>query len=156
MKEGRAILIAATYVENALDCAATGECLKGRVAIEDYMGPESPKSAARRSPLRPAWVRFNKVVTSSMNGAGRRSALVTHRYLTVWQRQPRATGRSSEICPFPMTLCDDLKGIIVLGWFAEGDARRLYERPTIRSTADKRYLVRQDVAADVGRCQPQP
>jgi hypothetical protein len=37
MKEGRAILIAATYAENALDCAATGECLKGRVPIEDYM-----------------------------------------------------------------------------------------------------------------------
>jgi hypothetical protein len=37
MKQGRAGLIAATYAENALDCAATGECVKGRAAIEDYM-----------------------------------------------------------------------------------------------------------------------
>src|SRR5580692_8196450 len=37
MKEGRAATIAATYADNALDCAATGECVKGRAAIEDYM-----------------------------------------------------------------------------------------------------------------------
>ncbi len=35
MKEGRAALIAATYVENAVDCPAAGECVKGHAAIED-------------------------------------------------------------------------------------------------------------------------
>ena len=37
MKEGMAELIAATYSENAVDCAATGECVKGRAAIGDFM-----------------------------------------------------------------------------------------------------------------------
>jgi len=37
MKDGRAALIVATYAEHALDCAATGECVKGRAAIEEYM-----------------------------------------------------------------------------------------------------------------------
>lgn len=35
MKEGSAAPIAATYAENALDCAATGECVNDRAAIED-------------------------------------------------------------------------------------------------------------------------
>ena len=37
MKEGKAAPIAATYADSAVDCAANGECLKGRAAIEDYM-----------------------------------------------------------------------------------------------------------------------
>ena len=37
MKEGRVELIAATYGENAVDCTPTGECVKGRAAIEDFM-----------------------------------------------------------------------------------------------------------------------
>jgi len=34
---------------------------------------------------------------------------VAHRYLTVWQWQSEGAGRSSEICPFQMTLRDNLK-----------------------------------------------
>jgi ketosteroid isomerase-like protein len=34
MKKGDAKRIAATYAEDAVDCSLTGECLKGRAAIE--------------------------------------------------------------------------------------------------------------------------
>ncbi len=37
MKDGRSAPIAATYAENAVDCTAAGECVKGRAAIEDYL-----------------------------------------------------------------------------------------------------------------------
>jgi hypothetical protein len=41
-----------------------------------------------------------------------------------------------------MTPCDDLNGIIVLGWFAEGDAGALYERPTIRPQGGHKDIYR--------------
>ena len=37
VKRGEAAPIAATYADNALDCGPTGECVKGRVAIEQHI-----------------------------------------------------------------------------------------------------------------------
>src|SRR5271170_5707216 len=37
VKSGEAAPIAATYADNAVDCGATGECVRGRVAIEQQI-----------------------------------------------------------------------------------------------------------------------
>lgn len=105
MQEGKAAPIAATYAESAVDCSASGECVKGRAAIEDYM----------RSRI----ARLGRAISASANSLGSvqqgdfvyewgRSAVsfangqkVSHRYLTVWQRQPGGAWKIFRNMPIP-------------------------------------------------------
>jgi ketosteroid isomerase-like protein len=105
MKDGRAALIAATYAENAVDCAATGECVKGRAAIEDYI-------RARIAKLGRATFASATSLGSVQQGDfvyewGRSEVIfgnrgkVAHRYLTVWQRQPGGLWKIFRNMPIP-------------------------------------------------------
>ncbi|HEV8043113.1 MAG TPA: nuclear transport factor 2 family protein [Bryobacteraceae bacterium] len=105
MQEGRAAPIAATYAENALDCAATGECMQGRAAIEDYMRARIAKlgraisasatslGSVQQGDFIYEWGRSE---ISFANGQK-----VAHRYLTVWQRQPGGVWKIFRNMPIP-------------------------------------------------------
>jgi ketosteroid isomerase-like protein len=91
MKSGDAAPIAATYADDALDCDPTGECVRGRAAIEE-----------RTRALLARWGRAKSASVSS-KGAVQEGGFVyewgsaeasfangkkiADRYLTVWQRQ---------------------------------------------------------------------
>jgi ketosteroid isomerase-like protein len=92
MKEARAAIIAATYADNSVDCPATGECIKGRSAIEQHLKERSAK--------------LGRAVSASVTSMGsvQQGAFVYEwghaeatfgdgqklggRYLTAWQKQP--------------------------------------------------------------------
>ncbi len=105
MKDGSAAPIAATYAENAVDCAATGECVKGRAAIEDYMKTRIAKlgraisasatslGSVQQGDFVYEWGRSE---VSFANGQK-----VAHRYLTVWQRQPGGVWKIFRNMPIP-------------------------------------------------------
>lgn len=92
MKEARAAIIAATYADNAVDCSATGDCIKGRAAIEQHLKERCAK--------------LGKAVSASVTSSGsvqhggfvyewgRAEATFSDgkklggNYLTAWQQQP--------------------------------------------------------------------
>ncbi len=91
VKAGEAAPIAATYADNALDCGPTGECIRGRAAIEEHI----KGMFARRGRAQEAKVssvgsvqqgdfvyEWGQAEASFANG----NSLVD-RYLTVWQRE---------------------------------------------------------------------
>ncbi len=87
MKEVRAAPIAATYTESAVDCAATGECVKGRAAIEDHIKARiakldraTPASAIRRGSDQQGDFVYEWGRTEVAFANGQK---VAHRYLTV-------------------------------------------------------------------------
>lgn len=105
MKEGRAAPIAATYTEGAVDCAATGECVKGRAAIEEYMRARIAKlgraTAASATSLGSVQqgdfvYEWGRSEVTFANGQK-----VAHRYLTVWQRQPAGGWKIFRNMPIP-------------------------------------------------------
>jgi ketosteroid isomerase-like protein len=105
MKDGRAAPIAATYAENAVDCAPTGECVKGRAAIEDYMRTRIAKLgraiAASATSLGSVQqgdfvYEWGRSEVSFANGQK-----VAHRYLTVWQLQPGGVWKIFRNMPIP-------------------------------------------------------
>jgi ketosteroid isomerase-like protein len=105
MKDGRAAPIAATYAENAVDCAATGECVKGRAAIEDYMririanlGRAISASATSLGSVQQGdfVYEWGRSEVSFANGQK-----VAHRYLTVWQWQPGGVWKIFRNMPIP-------------------------------------------------------
>ncbi|SPE41976.1 conserved exported hypothetical protein [Candidatus Sulfopaludibacter sp. SbA3] len=105
MKEGRAGPIAATYAENAVDCAASGECLKGRAAIEDYLRARIAKAGRATSAGATSLgsvqqgdfvYEWGRSEVSFANGPK-----VSHRYLTVWQRQPGGVWKIFRNMPIP-------------------------------------------------------
>ena len=105
MKDGRASVIAATYAENALDCAATGECVKGRVAIEDYvrariakLGRATFAAATSLGSVQQGDFVYEWGRAEVSFGDGQK---VAHRYLTVWQRQPGGVWRIFRNMPIP-------------------------------------------------------
>ncbi len=105
MKEGRAALISATYADNALDCPATGECLKGRAAIEDYMRARIAKlghatfaSATSLGSVQQGDFVYEWGRSEVSFGDGQK---VAHRYLTVWQRQPGGVWKIFRNMPIP-------------------------------------------------------
>ena len=105
MKEGKAAPIAATYADSAVDCAANGECLKGRAAIEDYMKSRIAKlgraisasatslGSVQQGDFVYEWGRSE---VSFANGQK-----VVHRYLTVWQLQPGGDWKIFRNMPIP-------------------------------------------------------
>src|SRR5262249_32931134 len=95
MMQGAAAPIAATYSEEGLDCSPTGECIRGRAAIEQHIEEQIERLGRAQS----ASV---KSVGSVQQGDfvyewGRAEASfangkkVVDRYLTVWQRQRDAS-----------------------------------------------------------------
>lgn len=105
MKEGSAAKIAATYAENAIDCTATGECYKGRAAIEKYMKARIAKAgrAVAASAATAGSVQQGDLVyewgSSEVTFANGQK--VAHRYLTVWQRQPGGGWKIFRNMPMP-------------------------------------------------------
>jgi len=105
MKDGRAAPIAATYAENALDCAATGECVKGRAAIEDYLTARIAKlgratfaAATSLGSVQQGDFVYEWGRSEVSFGDGQK---VAHRYLTVWQRQPGGVWKIFRNMPIP-------------------------------------------------------
>lgn len=105
MKVGKSALIAATYAENALDCTATGECMKGRAAIEDYMKARIAKlgratfaAATSLGSVQQGDFVYEWGRSEVGFGDGQK---VAHRYLTVWQRQPGGVWKIFRNMPIP-------------------------------------------------------
>ena len=91
MKSGAVEGIAATYAEDAVDCGATGECLKGRAAIEEHMKARSAKlgcavsaavSSAGSVQQGDSVYEWGRAEAAFPNGQ-----TVSGRYLTVWQKR---------------------------------------------------------------------
>jgi ketosteroid isomerase-like protein len=91
VKRGEAAPIAATYADNALDCGPTGECVRGRVAIEQQI----KGLIAKRGRAKAAQVfsvgsvqqgdfvyEWGRAEASFANGNN-----LVERYLTVWHRE---------------------------------------------------------------------
>lgn len=105
MKDGSAAPIAATYAENALDCAATGECVKGRAAIENYLATQIAKlgratfaAATSLGSVQQGDFVYEWGRAEVSFGDGQK---VGHRYLTVWQRQPGGVWKIFRNMPIP-------------------------------------------------------
>ena len=91
MKSGDASKIAATYAADALDCGATGECLKGRAAIEAAMKARIAKMgrAASASVMSLGSVQRGNFVYEwgSATAAFANGKKIEGPYLTVWAKQ---------------------------------------------------------------------
>ena len=92
MKQGKVGPIAATYTQDAVDCSPTGDCIRGRVAIEQHMKDEMAKlgRADSASVTSAGSVQQGRFVyewgqaEASFPG-GRR---IVDRYLTAWREEP--------------------------------------------------------------------
>lgn len=91
MKSGDAAKIAATYAADALDCGATGECLKGRAAIESATKARAAKMgrAESASVMSLGSVQRGNFVYEwgSATAAFAGGKKIEGSYLTVWQKQ---------------------------------------------------------------------
>jgi ketosteroid isomerase-like protein len=91
VKAGEAAPIAATYADDALDCGPTGECVRGRVAIEQHikdlfakrghaMGAQvSSMGSVQQGDFVYEWGRAEASFAKGNN--------LVERYLTVWHRE---------------------------------------------------------------------
>jgi uncharacterized protein (TIGR02246 family) len=95
IKAGDMKRIAATYTEDAVDCASTGECIRGRSQIEQHMTAQLASSG----PARSAAVKtlgsteqgsfiYEWGEAAATFGDGKR---LVERYLTAWRAQPDGT-----------------------------------------------------------------
>lgn len=91
MKSGDAAKIAMTYAADALDCGATGECVKGRAAIERAMQQRVAKigRADSASVMSLGSVQRGNFVYEwgSATAAFANGKKIEGSYLTVWQKQ---------------------------------------------------------------------
>jgi ketosteroid isomerase-like protein len=92
MKEGRAAIIAATYADNSVDCPATGECIKGRLAIEQHFKERSAKmgravaaSVTSMGSVQQGGFIYEWGRAEATFGDGQK---LGGQYLTAWQKQP--------------------------------------------------------------------
>ena len=105
MKAGDAKAIALTYAPDAVDCAATGECARGRAAIEEHLQARFAKlgKALAASAATVGSVQQGDFVyewgRSEVSFAG--SQKTSHRYLTVWQRQTNGEWKIFRNMPIP-------------------------------------------------------
>ncbi len=92
MKQGRAAPIAATYAEDGLDCGPTGDCTRGRTAIEQHVKDQFGKLGRAQSASVTSIgsvqqgnfvYEWGQATASFANWKK-----VVDRYLTAWQRQP--------------------------------------------------------------------
>lgn len=91
MKSGDAAKIAMTYAADALDCGATGECVKGRAAIERAMQQRVAKigRADSASVMSLGSVQRGNFVYEwgSATAGFANGKKIEGSYLTVWQKQ---------------------------------------------------------------------
>ena len=91
MKNGNAKQIAATYAEDAVDCDPTGECMKGRAAIERQLESRSQKlgHAVSASVTSKGSVQQGDFVYEwgQAEASFPNAAPVSGRYLTIWRKQ---------------------------------------------------------------------
>jgi uncharacterized protein (TIGR02246 family) len=91
MKSGDVAKIAATYASDALDCGATGECLKGRAAIESAMKARVAKMgrATAASVMSLGSVQRGNFVYEwgSATATFADGKKIEGPYLTVWEKQ---------------------------------------------------------------------
>jgi ketosteroid isomerase-like protein len=92
MKEARAAIIAATYADDAVDCPATGECINGRMAIEQHLKERSAKlgravaaSVTSVGSVQQGGFIYEWGHAEATFGDGQK---LGGNYLTVWQKQP--------------------------------------------------------------------
>lgn len=90
MKQGNPKLVAATYSEDAVDCSAAGDCVRGRAAIERQiadrigkLGRASSASVTSEGSVQNGsfvyeWGRAEAVYPNGSRVAGR--------YLTIWRK----------------------------------------------------------------------
>jgi ketosteroid isomerase-like protein len=92
MKRADARLIASSYAEDAVDCSPTGECIKGRAAIErqfqdrvEKLGRAQSASVTSKGSVQQAdfIYEWGEAEASFPNGAK-----VAGSYLTVWRPKP--------------------------------------------------------------------
>jgi ketosteroid isomerase-like protein len=95
IKAGDVKRIAATYTEDAVDCGPTGECIRGRLLIEQQMTTQlATRGRARSAAVKSAgsteqgnfvyeWGRAEATFSGGKT--------LVERYLTAWQRQPDGT-----------------------------------------------------------------
>jgi uncharacterized protein (TIGR02246 family) len=91
MKSGNGAAIAKIYAEDALDCGPTGECSKGRAAIEKYLkgrvamaGRAQSASVTSIGTVQQGDFVYEWGHSEASLANGKK---VGGRYLTVWQRQ---------------------------------------------------------------------
>lgn len=105
MKSGDAKAIAATYAADAVDCAAGGECVRGRPAIEAHFKARFVKlgHALEASATSSGSVQQGDFVyewgRADVSFPG--SPKTSHRYLTVWQRQATGEWKIFRNMPIP-------------------------------------------------------
>ena len=91
MKSGNVAKVAATYALDAVDCGATGECVKGRAAIERAMQQRVAKMgrAESASVMSLGSVQREEFVYEwgSATAAFANGKKIEGPYLTVWQKQ---------------------------------------------------------------------
>jgi ketosteroid isomerase-like protein len=87
--------IIATYTEDAVDCAPTGECLRGRVQIERQMTTQLASLGRARSAAVKTWgsteqgsfvYEWGQAEATFVSGKK-----LVEKYLTAWQKQPDGT-----------------------------------------------------------------
>ncbi|HUB78873.1 MAG TPA: DUF4440 domain-containing protein [Bryobacteraceae bacterium] len=105
MKSGDAAAIAATYAGDAVDCSATGECTRGRAAIEEIL---KARTAARGKASTASAISLGSVQQGDFVYEWGRAEVsfakgpkISHRYLTVWQRQSTGDWKIFRNLPIP-------------------------------------------------------
>ncbi|HEX3985590.1 MAG TPA: DUF4440 domain-containing protein [Acidobacteriaceae bacterium] len=95
MKAGNVAPIIATYSEDAVDCGATGNCIQGRLPIEEHMKTQMARTGPALSASVRSWgsTQHGNFVyewgeaEASFKGSNK----VIDQYLTVWQKRPDGT-----------------------------------------------------------------
>jgi ketosteroid isomerase-like protein len=97
MKQGKVGLIAATYTQDAVDCSAAGDCIRGRSTIEAHMKEEIAKlgKANSASVTSVGSVQQGRFVyewghAEASFPSGRK---IVDRYLTAWRQEPDGSWR---------------------------------------------------------------
>lgn len=92
VKNGDVALIIATYAEDAVDCGATGECIRGRSKIEQHMKTQLASLGQARSAKVKTWGASQQgnfaYEWGQAEATFKSGKHLVESYLTAWQKQP--------------------------------------------------------------------